>query len=84
MANEINIAEARARIKARAWRNLAQSELDVKGFDQNTLDDVISLVSDAALLELEELPDRWKRMRPPKTSPAAMRRCCGRAVLSYL
>lgn len=54
MANELNIAEARARIKARAWRNLAQSELDVKDYDQNVLDDIISLVSDAALLELDE------------------------------
>lgn len=54
MANEMNITEARARIKARAWRDLAQSELDVKGFDQNTLDELITLVSDAALLELDE------------------------------
>lgn len=50
----MNIGEARARIKARAWRSLVQSEVDVKGYDQAALDDIISIVADAALMELDD------------------------------
>jgi len=50
----MNINEARARIKARAWQALAQSEVDLKAYDQNELDGIISTVADAALLELDE------------------------------
>lgn len=50
----MDINEARTRIKARAWQNLAQSDIDVKKFDESDLESVISVVADAALLELDE------------------------------
>lgn len=50
----MDINEARTRIKARAWQNLAQSDVDVKKYDETDLQSVISVVADAALLELDE------------------------------
>ncbi len=50
----MNIGEARARIKARAWRALVQSDIDVKSYDQSTIDSIIATVADAALMELNE------------------------------
>lgn len=50
----MDINEARTRIKARAWQNLAQSDIDVKKYDESDLESVISVVADAALLELDE------------------------------
>lgn len=50
----MNISEARARIKARAWRALVQSDVDIKSLDQESLDNIISLVADAALMEVDE------------------------------
>ena len=54
MENSMNINEARARIKARSWQALAQSDVDLKTYDQNALDSLIGIVTDAALLELDE------------------------------
>lgn len=50
----MNINEARTRIKARAWQSLAQSEIDVKAYDQEELETLVALVTDAALLEIDE------------------------------
>lgn len=50
----MDINEARTRVKARAWQNLAQSDVDVKKYDEGDLESVISIVADAALLELDE------------------------------
>lgn len=50
----MDINEARTRIRARAWQNLAQSDVDVKKYDESDLESVISVVADAALLELDE------------------------------
>lgn len=62
----MNINEARAKIKARAWRSLVQSDVDIKNYDQTMLDDLISIVTDAALLELdEEIADTLKQTDAP-------------------
>lgn len=50
----MDISEARTRIRARAWQNLAQSDVDVSKYDEGDLQSVISVVADAALLELDE------------------------------
>lgn len=50
----MDINEARTRIRARAWQNLAQSDVDVGKYDESDLQSVISVVADAALLELDE------------------------------
>lgn len=50
----MNINETRTKIMARAWKNLAQSDLDVKKYDESELESLITVVTDAALLELDE------------------------------
>ena len=50
----MNINEARARIKARSWQSLAQSDVDLKAYEQSDLERLIEIVTDAALLELDE------------------------------
>jgi hypothetical protein len=52
--DDMNIGEARARLKARAWRALVQGDVDVKSLDQESLDNIISVIADAALMELDE------------------------------
>lgn len=50
----MNVTEARARIKARVWQTLAQSELSLKSLPEEELEALVSLVTDAALLEIDE------------------------------
>jgi len=49
----MNVAEARARIKARVWQELAQSELTLKSLPQKEVEALVDFVTDAALLELD-------------------------------
>ncbi len=45
--------EAQARIKGRVWQAVAQTDLDLSGLDKMSLESLIDLVSEAALLELD-------------------------------
>ena len=47
------INEAQARIKGRVWQAVAQTELDLNGLDKASLEALVDLVSEAALLELD-------------------------------
>ena len=49
----MNVAEARARIKARVWQELAQSDLTLKSLPQEEVEALVDFVTDAALLELD-------------------------------
>lgn len=49
----MNVAEARARIKARVWQELAQSSLTLKSLPQEEVEALVDFVTDAALLELD-------------------------------
>jgi hypothetical protein len=49
----MNVDEARARIKARVWQRLAKSDFDLKSVSEDDLETLISLVTDAALLEVD-------------------------------
>lgn len=61
----MDINEARTRIKARAWQNLAQSDLPVKEYNETDLENIIAVVADAALLELdEEIGEAIKTVEP--------------------
>lgn len=62
----MNINEARTRIKARAWQALAQSEMDVKAYEQADLDNLIAIVADAALLEIDEGIAESLKQSPPE------------------
>jgi hypothetical protein len=50
----MSIKEARARIQARVWRDIAQSDLDLSPLPRPTLEALVDLVSNAALLEIDE------------------------------
>ncbi|HSM54798.1 MAG TPA: PH domain-containing protein [Candidatus Sulfomarinibacteraceae bacterium] len=50
----MNLEEARARIKARVWQALAQSELDIKDLPQSELEELVNLMATAALVEIDE------------------------------
>ena len=50
----MNVKEARARIKARVWQALAQSDLSLKSFPREEVESLVEFVVDAALLEIDE------------------------------
>jgi hypothetical protein len=47
------VKDAQARIKAKVWQAIAQSELDVKALDRDTLDALVNLVAEAALMDVD-------------------------------
>jgi Bacterial PH domain len=49
----MTIKEAQTRIKARVWQAVAQTELDVSALDKATLESLIDLVTESALLEID-------------------------------
>jgi hypothetical protein len=50
----MSIQDARTRIQARAWRDIAQSGLDLSPLPRPTLEALVDIVSDAALVEIDE------------------------------
>jgi len=52
--------EAQARIKARIWQSIAQSDLDLSALDKETLESLVDLVTTEALIEMDEqLGESW-------------------------
>jgi hypothetical protein len=49
----MSIKEMRARIRARVWQSLAQSELSLKDLPQEELTALVDTVTDAALMEID-------------------------------
>ncbi|GJM40496.1 MAG: hypothetical protein DHS20C20_07780 [Ardenticatenaceae bacterium] len=49
----MTIKEAQARIKARVWQAVAQSELDLTALDKSTLESFVELVTESAMLEID-------------------------------
>jgi len=60
----MTIEEARARIKARVWQTLAQSNLEIKQLPESDLEELVQLVTDAALLEIDA--ELGKTLQPAK------------------
>ncbi len=50
----MSLNEIKANIKANVWKAIAQAELDVSGLDKKTLEALVDLVADVALLESDE------------------------------
>lgn len=48
------LPEAQARIRARVWQAIAQSRLDLSGISQENLEELVSLVTEAALWEMDD------------------------------
>lgn len=49
----MSISEAQMRIKTRVWQALAQANLDVSALDKSTLESLVDLVTEAALVEID-------------------------------
>ena len=49
----MTINEAQARIKARVWQTVAQTDLDLSALDKDTLESFVELVTESALLEID-------------------------------
>lgn len=67
----MNVREAQARVKARVWQTIAQSEGEFKTIPQPTLDALIDLITNAALLELDEELDEVVQTSKQKTEAPA-------------
>jgi len=51
----MSITEAHARLKSRIWQSIAQTELDISALEKETAESLVDLVTEAALLELDEV-----------------------------
>lgn len=49
----MTIQETKSRIKSNVWKAIAQSKLDLTAVPESTLDQLVDVVSDAALLEID-------------------------------
>jgi hypothetical protein len=54
----MSVNEIKANIKARVWKAVAQSELDVSGISKESLESLIDLVAEAAMAESDEELDK--------------------------
>jgi hypothetical protein len=50
----MSLKEAQAHIQARIWQAIAQSDLDLSALDRETLASLVDLVTEAALLEMDQ------------------------------
>jgi hypothetical protein len=50
----MSLNESRNHIKAQVWKAIAQSEIDLSSVPKSELDSLVSLVTDAALLEADD------------------------------
>lgn len=50
----MSLKEVQSRIKSRVWQGLAQSDVDIKGIDRGTLEKLVELVTEAAMLEVDQ------------------------------
>ena len=53
----MSVIESQARIKARIWQAVAQSNLDLQSLPKETMDNLIDIVTAAAILELDDQMD---------------------------
>ena len=65
----MTINEAQARIKARVWQAVAQTELDVSALDKETLESLVDLVTESALLEIDSELDASKLASQKEIAP---------------
>lgn len=50
----MKVQEAQARIKARVWQAIAQGHIDTGGMEKATLENLVNLITEAALMEIDE------------------------------
>ncbi|MCP5096792.1 MAG: PH domain-containing protein [Chloroflexi bacterium] len=64
----MSISEAQARIQARIWQTIAQTDLDVTGLEKETLETLVNMVTEAALLELDNEMGKSLALEKPSSS----------------
>ncbi|MDX1414525.1 MAG: PH domain-containing protein [Candidatus Promineifilaceae bacterium] len=63
--------EAQARLKARLWQSIAQSEIDTSGMDKVDLESLIDLLTSEAMIEMDEqLGESWAESKTADLSHA--------------
>ena len=50
----MSINESEARIKARVWQGIAEANLDLSGTPKETVEQLVQIVAESALLELDD------------------------------
>ncbi|MFQ5399119.1 MAG: PH domain-containing protein [Anaerolineae bacterium] len=60
--------EAQSRIKARIWQAIAQSDIDTSKIERKDLDSLVDLVTEAALMELDD--EMGKSYKAEQSKPA--------------
>ena len=50
----MRIKEAEAHVKSRVWKAIAQSDLDLSMLPEESLEQLVNIVSEAALIEMGE------------------------------
>ncbi|MEZ4641373.1 MAG: PH domain-containing protein [Chloroflexota bacterium] len=50
----MSVTDAQARIKARVWQAIAQNEIDISKLDKETIETLVDLVSEVAMLEIDD------------------------------
>ena len=64
----MSVNEVKTNIKARVWKAVAQAELDVSGLSKESLEILIDLVAEAAMLESDEEMDKSMATRDMETA----------------
>ena len=64
----MSVNEVKTNIKARVWKAVAQAELDVSGLSKESLEILIDLVAEAAMLESDEEMDKSMAARGMETA----------------
>lgn len=67
----MSLKEVKAKIKARVWQAVAQAELDVSALDKETLETLVDLVAEAAMLESDDEMDKSLAAAMPETAVSA-------------
>lgn len=69
----MSVEATRARIKARVWQNLAQSEESWREVPREQVEKLVDLVTDAALIEVDsDLSEESARLAPKAAGPAGV------------
>ena len=68
----MSLDEAQARIKARVWQAIAQTDLDLSGVTKENREALVDLVTEAALLEMDSgLTKSLRESQPAPDAPTA-------------
>ena len=71
----MSLSETHAHIKSRVWKEIARSKIDISKLDQQTVEDLVEIVTEAALLEMDG--ELAKTLAATKAAPATSEAVAG-------